>query len=117
MYPFVTNGYKRLNLSCDTVVLYYGSVIVQYVRTVKSRKKQYTWFVPMDELTLKTPNPKCRLFFKIDLLTDFVALCLTDFIEEIHSLIVGIFDPACELLSHPWTKELYLWIVAPPHSL
>jgi hypothetical protein len=24
---------------------------------------------------------------------------------EIHSLIVGIFDPACELLP-PWTKEL-----------
>jgi hypothetical protein len=28
---------------------------------------------PMDELTIKTPNPKCRLFFKIDLLTDFGA--------------------------------------------
>ena len=25
---------------------------------------------------------------------------------EIHSLMVGIFDPACELLP-PWTKELY----------
>jgi hypothetical protein len=35
----------------------------------------------MDEWTIKTPNPKCRLFFKIDLLTDFAALCLTDFIE------------------------------------
>ena len=25
---------------------------------------------------------------------------------EIHSLMVGIFDPACEMLP-PWTKELY----------
>jgi len=41
----------------------------------------------------------CRLFFKTDLLKDFAALCLTDFIDwrYIHSL-VGIFDPACELL-------------------
>ncbi len=36
----------------------------------------------------------------------FAALCLTDFYRlEIHSLIVGIFDPACELLPS-WTKEL-----------
>ncbi len=27
----------------------------------------------MDELTVKTPNPKCRLFFKIVLFTDFAA--------------------------------------------
>ncbi len=27
----------------------------------------------MDEWTKKTPNPKCRLFFKIDLLTNFAA--------------------------------------------
>jgi hypothetical protein len=25
----------------------------------------------MDEGTIKTPNPRCRLFFRIDLLTDF----------------------------------------------
>ncbi len=30
---------------------------------------------------------------------------------EIRSLMVGIFDPACELLP-PWTKELYLCTVA-----
>jgi hypothetical protein len=29
-------------------------------------------------------NPICRLFFKIDLLTDFAALCLTDFIDWIY---------------------------------
>jgi hypothetical protein len=41
----------------------------------------------MDEWTIKTPNPICRLFFKIDLLTEFAALCLTDFIDwrYIHS--------------------------------
>ncbi len=71
----------------------------------------------MDEWTLKTPNPICRLSFKIDLLTEFATLCLTDFIDwrYIHSL-VGIFNPACELLS-PWTKELYLCTVAPLSSL
>jgi hypothetical protein len=53
----------------------------------------------MGKLTIKTPNPICWLFFKIDLLTDFAALCLTDFIDwrNIHSLVC-IFDPACELL-------------------
>jgi hypothetical protein len=68
-------------------------------------------YLGMDEWTIKTPNPLSRLFFKIDLLTEFAALCLTDFIDwrYIHSL-VGIFDPACELLP-PWTKELYLCTV------
>ncbi len=71
----------------------------------------------MDEWTIKTPNPICRLFFKIYLLSDIAALCFTDFIDwrYIHSL-VGIFDPTCELLP-PWTKELYLCTVAPLSSL
>jgi hypothetical protein len=35
-------------------------------------------------------------------------MCLTDIYRlEIHSLMVGSFDLACELLP-PWTKELYL---------
>ncbi len=44
----------------------------------------------MDEWTIKIPNPICRLFFKIDLLTDFAAWCLTDFIDwrSIHSWLV-----------------------------
>ncbi len=44
----------------------------------------------LDEWTIKTPNPKCRLFSKIDLLTDFAALCLTDFIDSrfVHSWLV-----------------------------
>ncbi len=45
---------------------------------------------PMDEWTIKTPNPICRLFFIVDLLTDFAALCLTDFIDwrYIHSVVL-----------------------------
>jgi hypothetical protein len=44
----------------------------------------------MDEWTIKTPNPICRLLFKIDLLADFAALCWTDFMDlrYIHSLLV-----------------------------
>ncbi len=71
----------------------------------------------VEGLNCKRPMPKCRLFFKIDLLTDIAALCITDYIDwrYIHSL-VGIFDPACELLT-PWTKELYFCNVAPLSSL
>ncbi len=71
----------------------------------------------VERLHCKRPIPICRLFFKVDLLTDIAALCLTDFIDwrYIYSL-AGIFDPACELLS-PWTKELYLCTVAPLSSL
>jgi hypothetical protein len=35
---------------------------------------------------------------------------------EIHSLVVVIFEPDCELLP-PWTKELYLCTVVPLPSL
>ncbi len=71
----------------------------------------------VEGLNCKKPIPICRLFLKTDLLTDIAALCLTDFVDwrYIHSL-VGIFDPACELLP-PWTKELYLCTVAPLSSL
>jgi hypothetical protein len=55
--------------------------------------------IAVEGLNCKRPIPICRLFFKIDLLKDIAALCLTDFIDwrYIHSL-VGIFDPACVLL-------------------
>jgi hypothetical protein len=64
-------------------------------------------------MNYKDTKPYISAFLKIDLLTDFVALCLTDFIDwrYIHS-VVCIFEPACELLP-PWTKELYLCTVAP----
>ena len=72
----------------------------------------------MDEETLTTPNPKCRLFYKIDLLIN--GLCGIVFNRfyrlVIHLPVVGIFDPACELLP-PWTKQLYLCTVAPIPSL
>ncbi len=55
----------------------------------------------MDKWTIKTLNPICRLFFKIDLLTDSRWV---------------FFDPTCELLP-PWMKELYLCTVAPLPSL
>ncbi len=70
----------------------------------------------MDEWTTKTRNPICRLFFEIDLLTDFAALCLTD-LKTGDTFTHGLyFRPSFELL-HPWTKELYLCTVAPLPSL
>jgi hypothetical protein len=72
---------------------------------------------PVEGLNCKRPIPICRLFFKIDLLTEIAVFCLTDLIDwrYIHSL-VGIFDPAWELLP-PWTKEIYSCTVAPLSSL
>jgi hypothetical protein len=75
----------------------------------------------VEGLNCKRPIPICRLFFKIDLLTDIAALCLTDFIDwRYNHSLVAIFDPACELLP-PWTKELscvllplYLFSDLPP---
>jgi hypothetical protein len=46
----------------------------------------------MDEWTINTPNPKCLLFFKIDLLTDFAALCLTDLINSRYILSWLVFS-------------------------
>ncbi len=48
----------------------------------------------MDECTINTSNPIRRLFFKIDLLTDFAALCLTGFIDwrYIHSYSWLVFS-------------------------
>jgi hypothetical protein len=41
----------------------------------------------MDELTVKTSNPKCQLFFKIDLLPDFAA----DFVDTFtHGCVFSI---------------------------
>ena len=64
-------------------------------------------------MNYKDTKPYMSAFLKIDLLTHFATLCLTDFIDwrYIHS-VVCIFEPACELLP-PWMKELYLCTVAP----
>ncbi len=65
-------------------------------------------------MNYKDTKPYMSVFLKIDLLTLFAALCLTDFIDwrYIHS-VVCIFDPACELLPL-WMKELYLCTVSLP---
>ncbi len=88
-----------------------------YLYTVAKKSLTIAIRLPMDVWTIKTPNPISRLFLKIDLLTDFAALCFRDFIDwrNIHS-VVCIFDPACELLP-PWTKEQYLCTVVPLPSL
>ncbi len=67
----------------------------------------------MDEWALKTPNPKCRLFFKIYPFTDYATLCVTDF-KGIHSWLVFSTQ---QWTVAPWTKELYLCTVAPLPSL
>jgi hypothetical protein len=41
---------------------------------------------PMDEGTIKTPNPKCRLY-----------RCLIEFIDWRYSQLCLYFDPSCEL--------------------
>ncbi len=91
--------------------------MIKLITTWRGRWEVMLILVCIERLHCKRPIPICRLFFKIDLLTDIAALCLTDFIDwrYIHSL-VGIFDPACELL-RLWTKELYLCTVAPLSSL
>jgi hypothetical protein len=66
----------------------------------------------MDEWTIKTPNPVCRLFFQLTCNRICGILFHRFYRLEIHSLMVCIFDSACELLP-PWTKELYLCTVAP----
>ncbi len=65
----------------------------------------------------KDTEPYMSAFFKIHLLTDFAAFVFNRFYRlEIHSLMVGFFDPACELVPQ-WMKELYLCTVAPVPSL
>jgi hypothetical protein len=73
--------------------------------------------------TIKTPNPMCRLYFKIDLLTDFAALCLTDFIDwrYIHCWLV--FSTQLGYCCPHWWRNytcvllpLYLLSDLPPSS-
>ncbi len=70
-----------------------------------------------DKWTLKTPNPKCRLFFKTDLITDFAALCLTDYIDWRYIQSWSVFSNQLVNCCPPWTKEPYLCTVAPLPSL
>ncbi len=59
----------------------------------------------MDEWTIKTPNPICRLSFSWPVDRICGILFNRFYRLEIHSLMVCILDPACELFP-PWTKEL-----------
>ncbi len=65
----------------------------------------------------KDTEPYMLAFLQVDLLTDFAAFCLTDFIDwrHIHSWLV--FSTQLVKCCPPWTKELYLCTVAPLHSL
>jgi hypothetical protein len=55
--------------------------------TYESPQSSHRWGRGVERLHCKRPIPICRLFFKIDLLTDIAALCLSDFIDwrYIHS--------------------------------
>jgi hypothetical protein len=79
----------------------------------------YSLAETVERLNCKRPIPICRLFFKNWPVNGHCGIVFNRFYtvdwKYIHSL-VGIFDPACELMP-PWTKELYLCTVAPPSSL
>jgi len=77
------------------------------------KKYNLIWDSSFWRMNYKDTKPYMSAFLKINLFTDFAALCLTDFIDwrYTHS-VVCIFDPPCELLP-PWTKELYMCTVAP----
>jgi hypothetical protein len=50
-----------------------GLVALVHMYTTEQYSESTLTSTSMDERTRKTPNPKCQLFFKIDLLTDFAA--------------------------------------------
>jgi hypothetical protein len=52
------------------------------------------------QMNYEDTKPYMSAFLSVDMLTDFAAFCLTDFIgwRYIHSWFVFIFNPACELL-------------------
>ncbi len=67
----------------------------------------------MDEWSIKTPNPICRLSFSWPV-NRFCGILFNRFYRlEIHSLMVCIFVPVCELLP-PRKKELYFTCVLLP---
>jgi hypothetical protein len=70
---------------------------------------------PMDKRTIKTPNPICRIFFKIDLLTEFAALCLTD--VKTGDTFTHWLVFSTQLVNCCLHDELYSCTVAPISSL
>ncbi len=78
-----TVAHKWLNATvahAERTVVHERIVPVSWLPRVLGHILQHL-HLTMNEWTIKTPNPICRLFFKIDLLTDFAAVCLTDFID------------------------------------
>ncbi len=88
-----------------------GDCLLQSPGTARQQRKQ-SFHGPMN---YKDTKPYMSAFLSVDLLTDFAAFCLTDFIDwrYIHSWLVCNFDPACELLP-PWKKEFYFTCVLLP---
>jgi hypothetical protein len=59
-----------------------GARLLQLVQCVKVLCwSKFRMAAAVERLHWKRPIPICRLFFKIYLLTDIAALCLTDFID------------------------------------
>ena len=64
--------------------------------------------VPMDEWTIKTPNPICRLFFQ---LTDFAAFCLTDFLDWRYTHLWLVFSTLLVNCCPPWMGRNYTCVL------
>ncbi len=64
-------------------------------------------------MNYKDTKPYMSAFLSVDHVNRLCRILFKRFYRpEIHSLMVCIIDPTCELLP-PWTKELYLSTVAP----
>jgi hypothetical protein len=65
-------------------------------------------------INYKDTKPYMSAFLSVDLLTELCGILFNRFYRlEIHSQMVCILDPACELLP-PWKKELYFTCVLLP---
>jgi hypothetical protein len=65
-------------------------------------------------MNYKDTKPYMSAFLSDDLLKNFVAFCLTDFIDWRYiELMICIFDPACELNSCPNGRRNYTCVQLP----
>jgi hypothetical protein len=64
-------------------------------------------------MNYKDTKPYMSAFLSVDLLTDFAALCLTDFRDWRYTHSWFVFLTQLVNCSPPWMKELYLCTVAP----
>ncbi len=64
-------------------------------------------------MNYKDTKPYMSAFLSVDLLTDFAAFCLTDFIDWRCTHSWFVFSTQLVSCCHPWMKELYLCTVAP----